>query len=234
MTFGLIKSVIENSLIESYKDEKSFKKSLMEFKQNILNNKELSRVYSLYDELSNSKGLSEQDAREFVIDGIQMIQKLLQEIKLPKLMGETKVKNRYQDIDDLVYMNKKISLTERLNLKKNLTNSLCESVVFSEKPINIPLSTMVRVANQTVQNYIESLDETTRKEFFEIIKEDSESLETKFNSLKEKTLQKLSPVLDTENDVETKQKIQETIEKIKNDKFSQINFLRLKKLGESI
>jgi hypothetical protein len=53
MTFGLIKSVIENSLIESYKDEKSFKKSLMEFKQNILNNKDLSKVYSLYDELSN-------------------------------------------------------------------------------------------------------------------------------------------------------------------------------------
>ena len=66
MTFGLIKSVIENSLIESYKDEKSFKKSLMEFKQNILNNKDLSKVYSLYDELSNPKCLNEQDAKEFV------------------------------------------------------------------------------------------------------------------------------------------------------------------------
>jgi len=234
MTFGLIKSVIENSLIESYKDEKSFKKSLLEFRQNILNNKDLSKVYSLYDELSNPKGLTEQDAKEFVNEGIQMIQSLLQQIKLPKLMTETKVQNRYQDIDDLVYLNKKIDLSERVSLKKKLYKTLSESEIKNQKPINIPLSTMVRVANQTVQNYIESLDENTKKEFFELIKEDSESLESRFNLLKEKTLKKLSPVLENEADIETKQKIQETIDKIQNDKFNQINFLRLKKLEESI
>lgn len=234
MTFGLLKSIVENSLIESYKDEKLFKKSLLEFKQNILNNKDISKVYSLYDELSSHKGFSEQDARDFVSEGIQMIQQILPQIKLPKLMSETKVQNRYQDIDDLVYMSKKIDLNERLNLKKKLYKNLSESVSLTKEPINIPLSSMVRVANQTVQNYIESLDEKTRKEFFEIIKEDSDSLETKFNSLKEKTIEKLSPVLEKETDSETKEKIQETINKIQNDKFSQINFLRLKKLEESI
>lgn len=234
MTFGLLKSIVENSLIESYKDEKLFKKSLLEFKQNILNNKDISKVYSLYDELSSHKGFSEQDARDFVSEGIQMIQQILPQIKLPKLMSETKVQNRYQDIDDLVYMSKKIDLNERLNLKKKLYKNLSESVSLAKEPINIPLSSMVRVANQTVQNYIESLDEKTRKEFFEIIKEDSDSLETKFNSLKEKTIEKLSPVLEKETDFDTKEKIQETINKIQNDKFSQINFLRLKKLEESI
>lgn len=234
MTFGLLKSIVENSLIESYKDEKLFKKSLLEFKQNILNNKDISKVYSLYDELSSHKGFSEQDARDFVSEGIQMIQQILPQIKLPKLMSETKVKNRYQDIDDLVYMSKKIDLNDRLNLKKKLYKNLSESVSLAKEPINIPLSSMVRVANQTVQNYIENLDEKTRKEFFEIIKEDSDSLETKFNSLKEKTIEKLSPVLEKETDFDTKEKIQETINKIQNDKFSQINFLRLKKLEESI
>lgn len=234
MTFGLLKSIVENSLIESYKDEKLFKKSLLEFKQNILNNKDLSKVYSLYDELSSHKGLSEQDARDFVSEGVQMIQQLLPHIKLPKLMSETKVHNRYQDIDDLVYVSKKIDLTERINIKKKLYKNLSESVSSTKKSINIPLSTMVRVANQTVQNYIESLDEKTRKEFFEIIKEDTESLESKFNLLKEKTIEKLSPVMENESDSETKEKIQETILKIQNDNFSQINFLRLKKLEESI
>lgn len=234
MTFGLLKSIVENSLIESYKDEKLFKKSLLEFKQNILNNKDISKVYSLYDELSSHKGFSEQDARDFVSEGIQMIQQILPQIKLPKLMSETKVQNRYQDIDDLVYMSKKIDLNDRLNLKKKLYKNLSESVSLAKEPINIPLSSMVRVANQTVQNYIENLDEKTRKEFFEIIKEDSDSLETKFNSLKEKTIEKLSPVLEKETDFDTKEKIQETINKIQNDKFSQINFLRLKKLEESI
>ena len=44
MTFGKIKSIIENNLLESYKDEKEFKKSLKEFKQNVLNNKKQTSI----------------------------------------------------------------------------------------------------------------------------------------------------------------------------------------------
>ena len=42
MTFGQIKSIIEKNLLESYKNEKDFKKSLKEFKHNVLNNKTMS------------------------------------------------------------------------------------------------------------------------------------------------------------------------------------------------
>ena len=45
MTFGKIKSIIENNLLESYKDEKEFKKSLKEFKHNVLNNKHMALIY---------------------------------------------------------------------------------------------------------------------------------------------------------------------------------------------
>ena len=44
MTFGLFKSAIEENLFESYKDELQFKKSIKEFKQNILTNKSISKV----------------------------------------------------------------------------------------------------------------------------------------------------------------------------------------------
>jgi len=43
MTFGKIKSIIENDLLESYKNEKEFKQSLKEFRQNVLNNKNMSK-----------------------------------------------------------------------------------------------------------------------------------------------------------------------------------------------
>ena len=59
MTFGQIKSIIENSLIESYQNEKDFKKSLKEFKHNVLSNKAMSKIYSLYDQLSKPQNLSE-------------------------------------------------------------------------------------------------------------------------------------------------------------------------------
>ena len=52
MTFGEVKSIIEESLIESYKDQKNFKKVMNEFHHNVLTNKSISKLYSLYDDLT--------------------------------------------------------------------------------------------------------------------------------------------------------------------------------------
>ncbi len=71
MTFGNLKSIIEKNLLESYSDEKDFKKSLREFKHNVLNNKSMSKAYALYDQLSTPQGLSEQDAKEFLLKTIE-------------------------------------------------------------------------------------------------------------------------------------------------------------------
>ena len=234
MTFGLIKSIIEENILESYKDEKSFKKALNEFKHNVLNNKDISKIYSLYDDLSKPQGLSQEDAKEFVSEGISLIQKLLTNVKLPKIIGESKVQNKYKLIDELVYTNSKINLTERVQVKKQLVKNLQESTTSTVVGINIPISSMVKIANQTLNSYLENLDENTKKEFFEIIKEDSNELENRFNSLKEMALGKLVPLMESENDNDTKSKLEETISKIQEDSFSQINFLRLKKLHESL
>jgi polyhydroxyalkanoate synthesis regulator phasin len=234
MTFGLIKSIIEENLLESYKDEKSFKKAMNEFRHNVLNNKDISKVYSLYDDLSKSQGLSQEDAKEFVSEGINLIQKILPNIKLPKIVGESKVENKYKLIDELVYTNSKINLTERVQIKKKLVKSLQESTKKVVDSINIPISSMVKIANQTLQNYIENLDEESKKEFFEIIKEDSSELENKFESLREDAISKLVPLMESENDSDTKSKLEETIYKIQGDSFSQINFLKLKRLRESL
>lgn len=234
MTFGLIKSIIEENILESYKDEKSFKKALNEFRHNVLNNKDISTIYSLYDDLSKPQGLNQEDAKEFVSEGISLIQKLLTNVKLPKIVGESKVKNKYSLIDDLVYTKNKIDLTERVQVKKQLVKNLQESKTPISTGINIPISSMVKIANQTLNTYIESLDENTKKEFFEIIKEDSNELENRFNSLKEMALGKLVPLMESEDNSETKSKLEETIIRIQEDSFSQINFLKLKKLHESI
>ena len=89
MTFGKVKSIIENRLIESYKDEKEFKKSMKEFKHNVLSDKTMSKLYSLYDQLSTPQGLNETDAKDFLEEGVSLIQKLLLNVKLPRTISET-------------------------------------------------------------------------------------------------------------------------------------------------
>lgn len=232
MTFGTIKSIIENNLLESYKNEKEFKKTLREFKHNVLNNKSMSKAYTLYDQLSTPQGLNEGDAKEFLEEGISLLQRVLPSIKLPTNVSES-VKNGYGDIDTLVYT-QKMSLSERIKSKKNIVAILTSKPQDIKESINIPVKSMVNIANQTLRNYLDTLDENSKKEFIQIVSEDTKVLEEKFEVIRESAISKLNTIMENENESEIKSRISETIIKLKDEKFDQMNFLRLKNLEESI
>lgn len=232
MTFGQIKTLIEKNLIESYKNEKEFKKSLKEFKHNVLNNKHMAKLYSLYDQLSTPQGLNESDAKDFLEEGINLIQQILPNIKLPKTLSEN-IENKYSDIDSLVYTNK-LNLLERVNSKKNVTSVLMSNDTPIKESVNLPLKSMVSIANQTLQKYIDNLDESSKKEFIQLISEDTKVLENKFETIRESAITKLNSMLEKEQEFELKTKLSETIDKLKTEKFDQLNFLKLKNLEESI
>lgn len=234
MTLGKLKTYYEKKLIESYKDEKEFKKVLSSFKKQVLENKNLLKVYSLYDELSKPQGLNEQDAHEFLKEGISLIKSILPKTKLPKVVIEGK-ENDYQKLDDLVYVtNRTIYLNDRLSNKKDIVKTLTRSKEEIKESVNIPISSMVKVGNQILKNYLDNLSEETKKELLEIVSEDTKTLETKFDTLKNETIEKLNILESKESDAETIKKLQETTNKIKNESFSQINYLKIKKLFDSI
>ena len=231
MTFGQIKSIIEKNLVESYKDTSTFKKTLKEFKHNILTNKSFSKIYSIYDDLSSPQNLTETEAKEFLEEAVNVVRHLLEKTTLPK-NGEQS-SNIYEDIDNVVYFNK-VDIKERLNSKKNIISKLMESKGQTNESVKIPLKSMVSIANQTISKYVENLDETSRKEIFHILATSSSDLENEFGDLKESAVNKLKVLSSKESDIELKSKISETISKIEAEKYDQINYVRLKKLEESI
>jgi hypothetical protein len=93
---------------------------------------------------------------------------------------------------------------------------------------------MVNIANQTLKNYLDTLDENSKKEFIQIVSEDTKTLETKFETIRESAITKLQTILENEKESEIKTRISETINQLKDEKFDQMNFLRLKNLEESI
>jgi hypothetical protein len=232
MTFGIVKSLIEKNLLESYKNEMEFKKTLREFKHNVLNNKSISKAYTIYDQLSSPQGLSEQDAKYFIEEGISLLHNILPNLKLPYNISESP-QNKYSDIDTLVY-NQKVDLTERVKSKKNIIKVITSKQNSVKENVNIPISSMVTIANQTLNNYIQTLDESTKKEFLQLMAEDSKVLEEKFESIRESTISKLTVLENQEDSQDMKSRILETIDKIKMEKFDQLNFLKLKSLEESI
>lgn len=233
MTFGQIKSIIENNLLESYRNEQEFKKSLREFNHNVLSNKNMSKLYSLYDQLTTPQGLTENDAKDFLDEGVSLIQKLIPTIKTPKTMEEN-VNNSYSDVDVLVYVNK-LDLMERLKSRKNLIKTLTSpKKEMVKETINIPIKSMVSIANQTLNNYLDNLDESAKKEFIQLMSEDVSSLKEKFETLRENAIVKLNNILENEQDFEVQTKLSETIDRLKIEEFNQLNFFKLKNLEESI
>ena len=233
MTFGEIKSIIENNLLKSYNNKQEFKKSLKEFKQDVLNNKNMSRLYSLYDQLTTPQGLTETEAKDFLEEGINLIQKLTPTIKTTRISSKN-VSNQYINIDSLVYVNK-LDLMERVQSKKNLIKILVSSKPEPIKEsINLPLKSMINIANQTMNGYIENLDESAKKEFIQLMSEDTTLLKRKFKTLQKNTIVKLTNILENEKESEIKTKLSETIDKLKVEKFDQLNFFKLKNLDESI
>jgi hypothetical protein len=233
MTFGEIKSIIENNLLKSYNNKQEFKKSLKEFKQDVLNNKNMSRLYSLYDQLTTPQGLTETEAKDFLDEGINLIQKLTPTIKTTRISSKN-VSNQYINIDSLVYTNK-LDLIERVQSKKNLIKILVSSKPEPIKEsINLPLKSMINIANQTMNGYIENLDESAKKEFIQLMSEDTTLLKRKFKTLQKNTIVKLTNLLENEKESEIKTKLSETIDKLKVEKFDQLNFFKLKNLDESI
>jgi uncharacterized protein (UPF0210 family) len=192
----------------------------------------MAKLYSLYNQLSTPQGLNESDAKDFLDEGVNLIQQILPNIKLPKTLSEN-IENKYSDIDSLVYSNK-LNLLERVNSKKNITNVLTSNGTPIKESVNLPLKSMVSIANQTLQKYIDTLDESSKKEFIQLISEDTEILEDKFEKIRESTITKLNLMLEKEQEFELKTKLSETINKLKTEKFDQLNFLKLKNLEESI
>jgi polyhydroxyalkanoate synthesis regulator phasin len=232
MTFGEVKSIIEESLIESYKDQKNFKKVMNEFHQNVLTNKSISKLYSLYDDLTSEKGMSESDAKEYLEEGIKLIQTILGSSKLPKFSSKT-INNKYSDLDNIVYT-KTLNISERIQSKKNLIDTLKKSPNKVNESINIPLKSMVSVANQTLKSYIDTMDENTKKDFLKVVKGNPKDLETEFTTIKESAITKLQTILEGESEFELKTKISETIDKILGEEFNQMNYVRISSLEKSI
>jgi hypothetical protein len=192
----------------------------------------MSKAYAIYDQLSSPQGLSEQDAKDFIEEGISLLNKILPSIKLPISLSE-KTENNYSEIDTLVY-SQGVNLLERVSAKKNILKVITSTKESIKESINIPISSMVAVANQTVNSYILNLDENSKKEFFQIVSEDTKTLETKFETIKESAISKLTALQNSEDSQDIKTKISETIDKVKSEKFDQLNFLKLKNLEESI
>ena len=230
MTIGQLKTYFEKRFTESYQDEKEFKQVLKEFKTIVLKNKSISKAYNVYDELSTPQGINESETIDYINEGLRMISSDIKKQKLPQIKI---TENSYSNLDELIY-NNGLGLSEVFRLKKEISKVLSTNKKELKESVKIPVSSMIKIANQTLNGYLETLDESSKKELLQLVKEDRKLSESNFIGLKESTISKLTIIKDGEKKNSTSEKIEETINTIKNQEFNQLNYFKLKKLNETL
>jgi succinate dehydrogenase flavin-adding protein (antitoxin of CptAB toxin-antitoxin module) len=144
-----------------------------------------------------------------------------------------KCNNIYEHIDNVFNLDV-LNIESNINAKKVVVESLKKAPVKKQEPVNIPISTMVKVANKTITNYVENLNESEKQELTKLLKEDDKELKQKFQFLKESLLTKLENMKSSESDVTIQSRINETLTKVSSEKYDKLTYFKLKNLNENL
>jgi hypothetical protein len=238
MKFGKLKSKIENKLVESYKNG-TIKTDMSKFNSLVLKNKNVSKLFYLYDELTSNRGLNESIANEYINQSIIAYENAINKIKPNDLkelnlwLEGSEYNNEYDVVDNL-FSTGITKLEEKITSKKTILETITKSPKEEKEVVTIPLKTMVGIANKTISNYVSNLSESDQKKLKTILSYNEDELKEKYNSLKENVISKLEKIQESEQDKEVEKTINETIEKVSSESFDKLTYLKLQELNNNL
>jgi len=238
--FGLLKSIVENALVKTYKTE-DFKQIIKEFRDFIKDNKSVGELYVEYGSLMKTKGLNEELAKEFLGLSVDFIKSTINSNKREfeqfdawvETLGES-VENQYELLDNVVFAKTAddfIKLDESRKQMWKLMSDVKEDSTLTES-INIPLESMFGVAADTFAKEYSQLSESELFELKSILRMSQDELNEGIERLKTEVLGKLSVV--NESDEDTNKKLNETKQRIESTPIDSISYYKLKKLSEGL
>ena len=194
-TFGTIKTKIEKASIGLY-GKPEFKTYMSQLKTMVLENKDLSELYYIYDNLSKKKGLSNDIATDYINESIEYSQILIENNERSlKNVDEwissivKKSVNNYKDIDITIYNKSIKNLETVLESKKRIINTIIsEDKKEIKESINLPLKTMLRVANDRLNKELSNISESERRELIELSSLSDKSIKLEIDTLKENVI----------------------------------------------
>lgn len=240
-SFGEIKTSIEKTLVENYGKD-SFKTFIKEFKSNILDDKQISEMYFLYDALSKPSGFNKEYVIEYVNESTDVLKNLMQKNteKLQQLSTWVEQmiqidENEYQNIDTIVY-NKSVKNLDKVVESKNVIKSLLisEKKIVVKESTNIPLSSMLKIASNVFNTKYENISEEEKNELKSLLSLSKRETKNQVISLTEEVVQKLQSKLNEEEDKEIQTMIEATISRVKDSKEDLVSLYKLKQLNSGL
>lgn len=241
--FGQIKSNIESLLTKSY-GKNAFKTNMKSFKSHIIKNEKLAEAYFLYDELSKKKGLSKDIVDDYVNECVETIKGILttestklKEVNMWVSEGlKTDSDNNYTNIDTVVYSTSIKNLEKVLECKNTIKKLLgeTEEVTKVTESVNIPLSSMLKIATNTFNREYSDISEEEKKELKNLLSLSKTELAEEITNSKSIVLEKLTEKINESNDEDLHEKVNQTISHINESEISLTSLYKLKQLEHGL
>ena len=241
--FGQIKSNIESLLTKSY-GKNAFKTNMKSFKSHIIENEKLAEAYFLYDELSKKKGLSKDIVDDYVNECVETIKGTLttesaklKEVNMWVSEGlKTDSDNNYTNIDTVVYGTSIKNLEKVLECKNTIKKLLgeTEEVTKVTESVNIPLSSMLKIATNTFNREYGDISEEEKKELKNLLSLSKTELTEEITISKGIVLKKLTEKVNESNDEDLNNRVNETINRINESEISLTSLYKLKQLEHGL
>jgi hypothetical protein len=153
------------------------------------------------------------------------------ETKIKRWTSSIVKENNYSKIDDLIYGDSLVPEKKSI-AKKEIIESISKKPVVKETTEKlVPIKTMLKIANSTVEKKLSELNESDREKVLSILK--SGPTKEEFDSLKESTISKLDSLIN-ESDENLKTTLVETKERITKSNYSKKEFIKLSQLNQGL
>jgi hypothetical protein len=241
-TFGTTKTKIERASISLY-GKPEFKSFMKQFKSMVLENKDLSELYYIYDDLSSKKGLNESIAEGYVNESIEYSQILVENNqkylnKLSNWINSIILEhsNDYTDIDNTIYKKSIKDLSTVLESKTKIRSRLISEEINSklEESVNLPISTMIKVADENIKMELKNISESERKIIQELSSMSEDEVKLEMDNLKENVISNLKSSLNESKDSDLTATIENTIKKIVDSPYDRYNLYKLRNLNKGL
>ena len=227
-TFGTIKTKIEKASIGLY-GKPEFKSFLKQFKSMVLENKDIAELYYIYDDLSSNKGINESIAEDYINETVEYSQILVEGnskhiTKVSNWIDSIVLEhtNEYKDIDNTIYKKSIKDLSTVLESKRKIKSNIIleekkEDIIES---VNLPISTMVKVAEENIKLELKNISD--------------EEIKTEMDKLKENVISNLKSTLNESTESDLKSTIENTIKKINESPYDRFNLYKLRGLSQGL
>lgn len=241
--FGQIKSKLLSKLTESYKKEdKNEMKNILSF---LKENKEITELYLLYENIEN-KYFTDKEIANYYVEELSKSLKGKSKIlsdklkKLDESIGdvETKYIALYDYVDCLLEEDSLLNIESKVISKKELVNYLTTKKEVNESKQN-SYSENERLLHSVLANnfnvlYSNTLNEEQKNELKNIISLTDEEVQVKTKELKENILNKVNTLISESSDNDLKNKLNKVLDEVNSTTPSKYNFYKLKELENGL